>query len=156
MAMLRRILKYSPAVVLGLLVVAWIAGLLGQLTVTYSRPGGANLTIESASATLGLTHVTSQPSLGGLPVENDSGARWQTSATWPGTRDLFGAFKTRRYQTCFGGVVRGVQVPLPVVAAALLPLAFGSLRSFRFRLWHYLAFTAIVAVELAYYLRWQG
>jgi hypothetical protein len=25
----------------------------------------------------------------------------------------------------------------------------------RFRLWHYLAYTALVAVELAYYLRWQ-
>jgi len=29
------------------------------------------------------------------------------------------------------------------------------MQNFRFRLWHYLAYTALIAVELAYYLRWQ-
>jgi hypothetical protein len=29
------------------------------------------------------------------------------------------------------------------------------LNSFRFRLWHCLAYTALLAVELAYYLPWQ-
>ena len=39
--------------------------------------------------------------------------------------------------------------------AVMLLLAIGPFLSFRFRLWHYLAYTALVAVELAYYLRWQ-
>jgi len=35
----------------------------------------------------------------------------------------------------------------------LFPLAIGPFVSYR--LWHYLAYTALAAVELAYYLRWQ-
>jgi hypothetical protein len=50
----------------------------------------------------------------------------------------------------------GVGVPIIVAVTAMLPLAIGPFLSFRFRLWHYLAYTALVAVELAYYLRWQG
>jgi hypothetical protein len=50
--------------------------------------------------------------------------------------------------------VTEVFVPIPLLITALLPLAIGPFISFRFRLWHYLAYTALVAVELAYYLRW--
>jgi hypothetical protein len=46
-------------------------------------------------------------------------------------------------------------VPIAWPITALLPFAIGPFISYRFRLWHYLAYTALVAVELAYYLRWQ-
>jgi len=49
-----------------------------------------------------------------------------------------------------------VVVPVPFLITILLPLAIGPFISFRFRLWHYLAYTALVAVQLAYYSRWQG
>ena len=53
----------------------------------------------------------------------------------------------------FGWSIR--KIPVHSVIVALIPLALGSLSGFRFRLWHCLVYTALVAVELAYYLRWQ-
>ena len=49
----------------------------------------------------------------------------------------------------------GYWFPIPLLCTLILPLAAGPFLSFRFRLWQYLAYTALVAVELAYYLRWQ-
>ena len=51
-----------------------------------------------------------------------------------------------------------IRFELAILISLLLPLAIGSFTGFRFRLWHYLAYTALVAVELAYYFqwRWQG
>ena len=46
-------------------------------------------------------------------------------------------------------------VPIVLLITLVAPLAVGPFLSFRFRLWHYLAYTALVALELAYYLRWQ-
>ena len=46
-------------------------------------------------------------------------------------------------------------LPFAVLTIALLPLAIVPFISFRFCIWHYLAYTALVAVELAYYLQWQ-
>jgi len=48
----------------------------------------------------------------------------------------------------------GDWMPLFRLLIAVLPVGFKPF--FRFRLWHYLAYTALVAVELAYYSRWQG
>ena len=48
-----------------------------------------------------------------------------------------------------------VRVPFPLLITAMIPLAIGPFLCFRFRLWQYLAYMALVAVELAYYLRWQ-
>jgi hypothetical protein len=49
-----------------------------------------------------------------------------------------------------------VAIPLLLCMTGLFPLAVGPFISFRFQIWHYLAYTALVAVELAYYLRWNG
>jgi hypothetical protein len=49
-----------------------------------------------------------------------------------------------------------ISLPYSVLTTTLLPPAIGPFLSFRFRLWHYLAYTVLVALELAYYLRWQG
>jgi predicted DNA repair protein MutK len=54
----------------------------------------------------------------------------------------------------FGGSW-AVVVPFALLITALFPLAIGPFLSFRFRLWHYLAYTSMIAVELAYYLRRQ-
>jgi hypothetical protein len=48
-----------------------------------------------------------------------------------------------------------VFIPIPPLITMVLPFAIGPFISFRFRICHYLAYTALVAVELAYYLRWQ-
>lgn len=39
-----------------------------------------------------------------------------------------------------------------MILTAILPIALGSFHSFRFRLWHYFAYTTLVAAELAYYI----
>ena len=46
-----------------------------------------------------------------------------------------------------------IEVPILLLITAMIPLVVGSLIRFRFRLWQYFAFTAIVALELAYFLR---
>ena len=46
-----------------------------------------------------------------------------------------------------------LQVPIILLITALIPLLVGSLSRFRFRLWQFFAFTALVAMELAYFLR---
>ena len=46
-------------------------------------------------------------------------------------------------------------IPLPWLMTPVLPLAIGPFLSFLFRVWHYLAYRSLVAVELAYYLRRQ-
>jgi len=46
-----------------------------------------------------------------------------------------------------------IEVPIVLLITALIPLVFGSLSRFRFRLWQFFVFTAILALELAYFLR---
>jgi hypothetical protein len=46
-----------------------------------------------------------------------------------------------------------IYIPIPMVLAVLTPLAVGPFTQFRFPLCSYFAWTALVAVELAYYLR---
>jgi hypothetical protein len=46
-----------------------------------------------------------------------------------------------------------IACPIPMVATLLLPLAVGCLTRFRFPLWSYFVWTSLVAAELAYYLQ---
>ena len=46
-----------------------------------------------------------------------------------------------------------IEVPIIMLITALIPLVYGLFSGFRFRLWQFLAFTALVALELAYFLR---
>lgn len=46
-----------------------------------------------------------------------------------------------------------VRLPIPFLLTLLLPVAAGCLIRFRFPLWSYFAWTALIAAELAYYLR---
>lgn len=43
-------------------------------------------------------------------------------------------------------------IPLVWFATLLLPIVVGLFTGFRFRLWHYLAFSALLLLELMYYL----
>jgi hypothetical protein len=72
---------------------------------------------------------------------------------------LFGQFDWRYcVGSCHANWAAGdlhVMLPQLCLITAVTPLAVGPFLSYRFRLWHYLAYTALVALELAYYLRWQ-
>jgi hypothetical protein len=141
MPALRRFLKYTPAVVLGLLVVAWVASwflfwgvgiLAGRFSVS-----AVNSTVQIICSGAHETELT------GVIVQRKP-IRWTARVIlghidyvhrWPGFVSLY--------------------LPSPLLIMVFLPFAAGPFVSFRFRLWHYLVYTALVAVELAYYLRWQ-
>jgi hypothetical protein len=45
------------------------------------------------------------------------------------------------------------RLPIPMLISLFLPAGAGPLVNFRFPLWSYFAWTALLAAELAYYLR---
>ena len=141
MATLRRILKYTPAVVLGLLVVAWPLSWFAEFGVGIPN---------------GNSYETAMQFRGGDLYGAWAAGPW-TSLPRPvvvprydPTHEPLGSFYFRRE-----GLDAWFYLPLPILMVAALPLALGPFLSFRFRLWHYLAYTALVALELTYYLRWQ-
>jgi hypothetical protein len=145
MPILRRILKYTPVVVLGLLVVAWAVTLIGHFgySFKYGQHGGL---IGFYDRCLRLA--------GGFSGDMNEGWFWYQ---WP--KPPAGAYKldhsphlTFKRDNYYGWELT---LPITLLLTGILPLAIGPFLSFRFRIWHYLAYTALVAVELAYYLRWQ-
>jgi hypothetical protein len=133
---IHRILKYTPAVVLGTLVVAWV---LTQ---------GGWMEFVSGKFVIALQHG----SITGYWQESDRvfffgdfRQEW-----WFDNAPKLGHLRSA---DPLGST--GSWFPIPLLATLILPLAIGPFISFRFRLWHYFAFLTIVAVELAFYLWWQ-
>jgi hypothetical protein len=129
------ILKYLLAVLCGLLVVAWV------VSVNYSIESGASLVdiavgIGLADGNISLT--------AGIYEGLHSGARLNV---YPNRFNVHYLGYFRYYPPNF------ILVPIAGILAALFPLAIGPFINFRFPLWSYFAWTALVAAELAYYLR---
>lgn len=144
MPTLRRILKYTPAVVTGLLVVAWLASLVSQFGMIAPSPDGwGQIFFGCADGA-----VAFQSS--GSVFEAGPFLHFASPEFYLGSFDAHWDGWIHPVPNC------GLKLPILAVVMALTPLAIGPFISFRFRLWHYLAYTALVAVELAYYLRWQG
>ena len=139
----RRILKYTPAVVLGLLVAAWV--LLALSSVSYKS---SHFMIGGQSSCVGAVFTTDEQVIVGDPG-------WRFRISKFRVRHLIGNFEGSVDRFHGGNLLVTGHIPVPVLVTIWLPLAIGPFLSFRFRLWHYLAYTALVAVELAYYLRWQ-
>jgi hypothetical protein len=151
MVTFRRILKYTSTVVLGLLMLAWVVSLskeYGGLAVCRSRC--AHVVIARGTISIGIDNAS------------------RTSAEWIWAKQqVRGDYRVaagRLNLICehdhWHAKDRGfwgwtMNLPLMLLSTSILPFAIGPFISFRFRLWHYLAYTALVAVELAYYLRWQ-
>jgi len=137
MPTVRRILKYTPAVALGLLVVAWV---LTQ---------GGWMQFVSGKFVIALQHG----SITGYWQESDRITFfWETRMEWW----FHDAPKLGHLKTASPHGSTGSWFPIPLLCTIILPFAIGPFISFRFCLWHYFAYIALVAVELAYYLRWQG
>ena len=150
MPTLRRILKYTPAVLLGLLAVAWVTSCFAMFGFSFDvshrdRRGNQyqqlQIAFRGGSAYVG--QLASKRQLPLFFVEP------RTAAST--LEDALGKLAYEDRPPLF----RHALVPIAILLAGLLPLAIGPFISFRFRLRHYLAFTALVAIELAYYLRWQ-
>jgi hypothetical protein len=124
-------LKYLPAVLCGLLVVAWALSAFESIQVTLV--GGKWLQLRSGSLWFGDGHWG----------ENFEVTFFQTDSAF----NPLGVF-------VFGRSAKGariVAVPLVIIISIIaIPVLCVS---FRFPLWSYFAWTALVAAELAYYLR---
>ena len=149
MSTLRRILKYAPAVVMGLLVVAWAVSLCLWIGI-YEQSSGYQFALAVDCGEIGFSVHDVQAN---FPCPQG----WFWNLHWvqmAHSRGILGALRLSN-ETLGVGWLWGVEVPFPLLITFTGPLAIGPFLSFRFRLWHYLAYTAIVAVELAYYLQWQ-
>jgi hypothetical protein len=139
MPTLRRILKYTPAVGIGLLVVAWVAS--GWFLVGYEFDRQHSVAAFYGSVAYLHDNRTSLPPRGLFVTPAERIVKRHISLAgslyWSRTAERF-----------------GISVPILLIATSTLPLVIGPFVAFRFRLSHYLAYTALVAVELAYYLRW--
>jgi len=148
MATLRRILKYTPAVVLGLLVVAWVVNLYGHFG--YKLQFGKRY--WQIDCRLQRFRIYVSPF-------RESQKWFRLSPGWFWHQQIPALDKQSDlilgWHAVGGEGASVLTLPLPLVLTAIFPLAIGPFISFRFRLWHHLAYTAVVAVELAYYLRWQ-
>jgi hypothetical protein len=74
----------------------------------------------------------------------------------PDLAEEIGTLSSLKARLSFSSVIPGnwrIEVPIILLITAIIPLVVGSLSRFRFRLWQFFAFTAVVAVELAYFLR---
>jgi hypothetical protein len=136
MRVVHSILKYTPAVLLTLLVMAWVFTQAGYLQ------------FVSRKFVVALQHG----SVTGYWEESN-----RTSFFWKfrNERLLRGAPKLGQLKSADPRGSTGSWFPLPLLCTIILPLAIGPFISFRFRLWQYFAYTALVAIELAYYLWWQ-
>jgi hypothetical protein len=140
---LGRILKYTPAVVVVLLMVAWLLTSFWQFGFNTRKSGSHDTHYNFLCHSIFVCRLNA-------PVLKPGWFRYSRPVQ-PNTAES-PQLSYRRFE-----LERGWEFRVPIVFAVsmLLPLAIGPFIAFRFRIWHYLAYTAIIAIELAYYLRWQ-
>jgi hypothetical protein len=146
MSIFRRILKYTPAVLLILLVAAWWVGL--------RKPFGPSIGLNGQTEAAVFSYLGS--CVFACQFDWPRSAYFEATMFCIGNRSSWtGAFGADAAWSKSGQCSLIAQLPIGVALTAVTPLVMGPFVSFRFRLWHYLAYAALVAVELAYYLRWQ-
>jgi hypothetical protein len=124
--------KYVPAGLCGLLIVVWIASV--PLSFGAGLPGVAwGSDLGSLALILGWGRFASISLRPASSISQES---------WMGKLGKF----------TFGNSLF-FYVPIPLVITLLLPLAIAPRYQFRFPLWSYFAWTALIAAELAFYLR---
>jgi hypothetical protein len=141
-------LKHLPAAMMALLIAAW--GIGTQLSFGLLSP------LPAAD-----TYVGIGSGAGSLTLSLNGGFAirawlYAEPADWPmSAKSIFGEFQFGRVPAITPASISYLRIPFSWLIIAILPLAVGSLTSFRFRLWHYLAYTTLICLQLAYYLRWQ-
>lgn len=139
------ILKYLPAVLCGLVVATWMVSAYayvwasipysqGKVLVVGTLPGILAIQVERADDTMPLVGAQ-------LLDKSEFVERRKAVVRWFG------------YLRFIRGNRVGIYLPIPLILSLLMPAAYGGLTRFRFPLWSYFAWTALVAAELAYYLR---
>jgi hypothetical protein len=131
------ILKYLPAVLCGLLVVAWGLSILRMIMVVGLGDDGQSELVWTAG-TFGLVWEPNNSKTFGVEVHRN-----------PGIGSPLGFFALGQDGHYFVIVFAS---PICFLVTVILPLAVAPFTRFRFPLWSYFAWTALLAAELAYYL----
>lgn len=146
------ILKYVPAALCGLLVVAWAVswfagwGFMANLPRYLIGSGFCEVTIGRSSIS---GYALVGPGYGAFPD-------W-ISVTYghpTNINDFLGnSFYLTRNRVFRPGIAIEFGFPTPLILTTLMPFSIAPFTRFRFPLWSYFAWTALIAAELAYYLR---
>jgi hypothetical protein len=135
------ILKYVPAVLCGLLVVAWVVSATMRVGLAYPWPSP----FGSLDELLWGQEIGFCEGALFIRIVSESDMRFSLFAyRWPPPGDP-GSYGLPPYFAC--------NVPIAFLLTLIFPLAIGSFTQFRFPLWSYFAWTALLAGELAYYVR---
>jgi hypothetical protein len=135
MSRILTVAKYLPAVLSGLLVLAWVL----SWQIHFGLDWSSNEFVWIDNSDLAVAFV----------ISNDT-------RSWP---DL--TLSAQRHTNYLGWLAywhndkadHCISLPIPFLLTLFLPLTIAPFTRFRFPLWSYFAFTALVAVELTYYLR---
>jgi hypothetical protein len=138
-------LKYVPAVVLGLVVIAWVVSWFALVGVAFKVPvTGDEVRLEVSGSTvevaLNVYYIERFGPFGVLGREIC-------------VRNLLGFVQFRCHLGKLGRPVMETEIPLPLLATFVLPFAIAPFTRFRFPLWSCFAWTALVAAQLAYHAR---
>jgi hypothetical protein len=141
------ILKDVPAVLCGLLVVAWGVSFYFQLGRTIRWTNSSNK-VHSA----GMWIEDGNIMLFWL-VEYDESPHWIADSLVHEPRSSHARWWLGSFRFDLSSWGINGRLPVPAILTMSLPVVIGCLTRFRFPLWSYFAWTALVAAELAYYLR---
>jgi hypothetical protein len=140
----KHILTCLLLVVVALLLVAWIANFFGQVGIG-TRSGKFDYHFAFRSGSLSVSQHGNYMR---------QGVFWGSYP--PPDPEDFGDLTSLSARLWFTNTPPGhwmITVPIAMLITALIPLVYGLFSDFRFRLWQILGFTALVALELAFFLR---
>ncbi len=136
-------LKYLPAILCDLLVVAWVASWFFGMGFIFPQ-GTRQIEILIGGGSIVVWETQGEVYPNGF---------WRKALEKPNSewRDRLGQFRRSGWDSIYGYAV--TSFPVPALVTLLLPLAIGCLNRFRFPLWSWFASTGLIAAELAFYLR---
>ncbi|WP_254512742.1 hypothetical protein [Anatilimnocola floriformis] len=137
--------KYLPAISCCILFVMWLVSQLGVVWVAYPFAQGSGI-VDIQDGTL--RYLFLRPPSPAFPV----GVHAEVSRQFP-SRCYVGRFRYARSDYTLARFRHTLWIPLPFAITLLLPFAVGPFLRYRFLLWHWFAFTAVLATELAVYSR---
>lgn len=154
---MRRLLvsaKYLPLALSVALLVAWLLSLFAWFGIDCLDGSGHGLMISHSKFELWIL----VPKKGATWDMDPVNSRWISQRQLPGVKELLSQFDWYHSLDFYpdeGGYWH-FDCPIPAIVALLLPLAVGPLLRYRFPLWAWFAWTAMIGCLLAYYLAHPG
>ena len=142
----KRIVSCLSLIIVALLVAAWGANFFGQFGLG-TRWGRFDQHFTFRSGSLCIAQY------GNFMTQ---GVFWSTYSGWRPPEAVpvdQSSLAARLRVRCLDWDDCGIQVPIILLMTPMIPIVYGSFSKFRFRLWHFFAFTAIIAIEFAFFLR---